>query len=195
MFRARRAEAGRADAGGTLHKLQHPDFPLRRFVVCDVCSTPLTGSAPKGRSKNYRPYHCPRCQGVSVRAEVLEAQFVELLESLRPRAEFMELFRAIVLDVWRARSTGVADVRRDLEKRLSDLQRRERSLDAAFVCERRIDGPTYESRRDEIREAIALARIALDEARIEEIDVEGLLRFAESILERAAALWTGADID
>ena len=68
-------------------------------------------------------------------------------------------------------------------------------LDAAFVFERRIDGSTYESRRDEIREEIALARLALDDARIEEIDVEGLLRFAESIMERASALWTGTDAD
>jgi hypothetical protein len=32
---------------------------------------------------------------------VIEAKFVDLLDSLRPRPEYLALFRAIVLDVWR----------------------------------------------------------------------------------------------
>jgi site-specific DNA recombinase len=174
------------------HKLDHPDFPLRRFVICDVCSTPLTGSAPRGRSRSYRYYHCRRCKGVNVRAEALEGQFVELVESLRPRPEFMALFRAIVLDVWRGRCEGAGQVRRELEARLAELQRRESVLDNAYLFERRIDDLTYEKKRDEIREGIALARLAVEDARVEEIDVEGLLRYAEFVMEQAATLWTDA---
>lgn len=133
-----------------------------------------------------------RCKGVNVRAEALEGQFVELLKSLRPRPEFMALFRTIVLDVWRRRCESAGQVRRDLETRLMELQRRESVLDNAFLFERRIDDSTYEKRRDEIREDIAVARLALDDARIDEIDVEGLVRCAEFVMERAAALWTDA---
>lgn len=53
----------------TAHDLNNPQFPLRRFVVCDLCTTPLTGSAPKGRSKWYSYYHCRKCKGVSARKE------------------------------------------------------------------------------------------------------------------------------
>jgi len=80
------ARAQRALGRGDLspHRLNNPDFPLRRFIICDACGTPLTGSAPRGRSKTYPYYHCRRCKGVSVRKEVLEAEFIALLESLRP---------------------------------------------------------------------------------------------------------------
>jgi site-specific DNA recombinase len=174
------------------HTLNHPDFPLRRFVICDACSTPLTGSAPRGRKKNYRYYHCRRCKGVSIRAEKLESQFVELLELLRPRAEFMGLFRAIVLDVWRARREDAGRIRRELESRLSGLQQRETVLDEAFLYERRIDSASYERQRDKVRENIALIRIELEEARIEEVDVEGILGYAEHVLNNGAQLWIDA---
>jgi hypothetical protein len=65
-------------------------------------------------------------------------------------------------------------------------------LDNAFLFERRIDDSTYEKGRDEIREEIGAARLTLEDARIEEIDVEGLLRYAEFVMEGAAALWTDA---
>ena len=46
-------------AGGgvalTPHLRNHPDFPLRRFVACVACGTPLTGSRSTGRSRRY-PY-------------------------------------------------------------------------------------------------------------------------------------------
>jgi hypothetical protein len=99
---------------------------------------------------------------VSIRAEALEGQFVELLQTLRLRPEFMNLFLAIVLEVWQGRCETASQARRELETRLSDLQRRERVLDEAFLYERRIDSSTCEARRDQVREEIGLAQIALE---------------------------------
>ena len=82
-------------------RLDDPDFPLRRFVRCESCNTPLTGSSPRGRRKNYSSYSCRKgCQGISVRKEALEGQFVRLLESLQPKPEYLNLFKAVVLDRW-----------------------------------------------------------------------------------------------
>lgn len=187
FYRVQSALGGRD--GASPHRLNNPEFPLRRFVICDACNTPLTGSAPKGRSKTYPYYHCRRCKGVSVRKEVLEARFVELLETLSPRPEFMRLFRAIVLDVWKNRSADASRLRSSLEARLTDLRGREALLEDAFLYEKRIDVVTYERQRDKMREDIALVRIELEDARLEEIDVEGLLAFAEHVLGNAARLW------
>ena len=77
----RRVQVVLAAPSATPHDLNNPEFPLRRFVACAVCATPLTGSAPKGRSKRYAYYHCRVCKGISVRKEQLEARFVALLEA------------------------------------------------------------------------------------------------------------------
>jgi hypothetical protein len=57
----------------------HPDFPLRSFVRCEVCGRPLTGSWSKGRNCHYAYYHCQRqCRAVNVSKATLERAFVEL---------------------------------------------------------------------------------------------------------------------
>ncbi len=177
------------------HRLNNPEFPLRRFVRCDRCSKPMTGSSPKGRTKRYAYYHCRQCKGVSIRREALEARFVEALDLLRPKVEFMGLFRAVVLDVWKKRVALAGTVRDDMEARLAGLRHREAQLDEAYVYEKRIDSGTYERQRDKLREDIALCRIELQDARVDEIDVEGLLGFAEHVLSAASRLWLEASAD
>ena len=50
--------------------------------------------------------------------------------------------------------------------------RRAASTNGLIVTVKQNDGQTYERRRDQTREEIALVRIELEDARIEEIDVE-----------------------
>ena len=45
--------------------------------------------------------------------------------------------------------------------------------DEAFLYKREIDRPTYERQRDKLREDIALVRIELEDAKLDEIDLEG----------------------
>ncbi len=104
----------------------------------------------------------------------------------------MSLFRAIVLDGWKRRRAEAGQAQTELEARVAHLQRREAMLEEAFLYEKRIDAKTYERQRDTMREDIALVRIELEDARLEEIDVEGLLGFAEHLLGNAARLWMEA---
>ena len=184
---------GRGNTGSRC--LKNPEFPLRRFVICDACGTPLTGSAPRGRSRTYAYYHCRKCKGLNVRREVLEQRFVDLLESLSPKPEFTALFRAIVVNAWKQREGTARTVREQLTRRIEELQRRENRLDEVFLYERGIDRETYERQRDRLREEIALARIEEEDARIEEIDVEALVDYSEQVLLSAARLWTDASFE
>ena len=78
----------------------HPDFPLRRFVLCHCCGRPLTGSWSRGRrGGRYAYYRCPSSGSgsVNVRREQLETLFVEVLEGLKPRPEVLKLFHEVTL--------------------------------------------------------------------------------------------------
>jgi site-specific DNA recombinase len=74
----------------------HPDFPLRGFVRCEVCGRPLTGSWSKGRAGAYYAYyHCqPRCRAANVSKVALEGEFVDLLADLQLSAGFMRLVKS-----------------------------------------------------------------------------------------------------
>jgi hypothetical protein len=74
---------------------------------------------------------------------------------------------------------GVVAQKRDRLDRVED----------AFLHERSIDRQTYERQRDQLREQLALAEMELSEATENQLDVEGLLAFAEHLLTNAARLW------
>jgi hypothetical protein len=78
------------------------------------------------------------------------------------------------------------------EARLAALRRKEAALEDAYVYKRRVDSITYERQRDKLREEIALCEIELEDARIDAIDIEGLLGFAEHLLANASRLWMEA---
>ena len=65
----------------------------------------------------------------------------------------------------------------------------------AFLYKHTVDQATHERQRDKLREDVALAKIELHEAELEELDVEGVLAFAEHLLTNAARLWMEASLD
>jgi hypothetical protein len=68
-------------------------------------------------------------------------------------------------------------------------------LEEAFIYQRSIDRTTYEKQRDRIREELALAELELHDARIDSLDVEGVLGFAEHMLGNAAHIWVDASLE
>ena len=98
-------------AGGrtalTPRRRSHPDFPLRHFFSCGACERPLTGSWSKGRNNAYAYYHCAqRCaKSRNIPKKLLETDFLKLVEQVQPKPEYLNLFRAIVIDVWERRQS------------------------------------------------------------------------------------------
>ena len=73
-------------------------------------------------------------------------------------------------------------------------QQRLDRIEDAFLHERSIDRQTYERQRDKLREQLSLAEMELSDAVLDDLDVEGVLGFAEHVLT-AAQLWAELGID
>ena len=175
----------------------NPDFPLRGFTTCIHCKKPLTGSWSQGKSQRYAYYHCPpaaHCRRTNIPRHELDQKFIALLDRLRPRPEFLTLFRAVVLDVWKTRRQDIAAQRSAAEKKLLDLKRRKDQLVEAFIYQRAIDQDTYKQQLDKLNEATALAEIDQHDHRTEELDIEAVLDFAERVSLNAARLWLEANL-
>jgi len=67
--------------------------------------------------------------------------------------------------------------------------------DEAFLYSEAIDLTTYGRQRDRLREELTLAKIDHHAEAVDELDVEGILAFAERILPRASDLWVQATLD
>ena len=173
-----------------------PDFPLRGYVRCEACGKPLTASWSKGRSDYYAYYHCrPGCRAVNIAKTKLEDLFVEELGRLQPTPGFMRLVKDRVLNAWR-------ELKGDAQQRIAEIERKQKTirerldrLDEAFLYERSIDIDTYDRHRDKLREELTLTQMDRHASELEEMDVEGILAFAERVLPSASNLWVQSSLN
>src|SRR6185437_7001623 len=116
----------------------NPEFPLRHFVRCGACDSPLTGSFTTGRGKKKYPYY--QCQndectaaGKNINRELLEGQFVEFLQRIQPNSDYLRLYRAILTDAWQKKQTEAYERLRAAESKVTDLRERKKKLHEALV--------------------------------------------------------------
>ena len=195
FFRAQGVLDGRVVVAGPRQR-SHPDFPLRGFVRCETCGRPLTGSWSKGRNGYYAYYHCQRqCRAVNVSKAALEGAFADELALLQPSAGYMRLVKDRILYAWEQQRAEAKDRTVEQDRRVKAVQQKLDRLDDAFLFAQSIDRTSYERQRDRLREELTLAQIDHHADATDELDVQGILAFAERILPRASDLWVQASLD
>ncbi len=98
-------------------------FPLKPFVRCAACGTPLTGGLAKSHTgKHYARYWCRTagCRAVGLSREELESLFVELLRGLSPTGETQAEFPKIAAQVWAA---GQSNAQLNMQKIQAELDK------------------------------------------------------------------------
>lgn len=196
FYRVQALLDGRVVSAGPRQR-NHPDFPLRGFVRCEACSRLLTGSWSRSRNGSlYAYYHCQgRCRTVNVAKAVLESAFIDVLTDYQPSAGFMRLVADQVLTQWRELRADARQQASESERQVKALQVKLDRLDDAYLFERAIDRDTYDRHRAKLHEAMTLAKIDSHADALHNLDVEGILAFAEAVLPSAAHLWTQAGLD
>src|SRR5207247_4835481 len=108
---------------------------------------------------------------------------------------YMRLVKDRILCVWEQRRAEANDRTVAQQRRVSAIQQKLDKLDEAFLYSEAIDVTTYGRQRDKLREELTLAKIDHHAEAVDELDVEGILAFAERILPRASDLWVQPSLD
>jgi hypothetical protein len=132
---------------------------------------------------------------VNVSKADLEGAFADELALLQPTVGFMRLVKDRMLHVWEQRRAEARDRTAEQEERVKVIQQRLDRLDEAFLFAQSIDATSYERQRDRLREELTLAQIDHHGEAVDELDVQGILAFAERVLLRASDLWVQAPLD
>ena len=103
----------------------------------------------------------------------------------------MRLLKESVLQIWKARKAAVREELTSAERAAKAIQDKLDRLDEAFLFERSIDIETYDRHAEKLREEHTLARIDRHSGQLDELDVEGILAFAERVLPRRGPLGAG----
>ena len=136
-------------------------FPLRGFILCEGCDTPLTACWSTGADRRHPYYLCPKrgCAhyGKSIRRAVIEGEFETLLRSVEPTPTLFKVARAMLARAW--------------DKRLANTKAQAKGLtDQLAAVEKQID-----QMLDRIVETKLPSVIAAFEERIRKLEAEKLL--------------------
>lgn len=173
------------------------DFPLRGFVTCADCGNPYTANWAKGRNRYYPYYLCMTkgCSsyGKSIQRDVLEGAFEELLQSLTPEPEVVELTHAMLRRLWDERNANQTAQLEEQKRQVIEIDRKsEQLLDRITqVSDERII-EKYENRLRELdlSKAVISERIGNSGQPLEDFD--STFRTALDFLENPQKLW-GSD--
>jgi DNA invertase Pin-like site-specific DNA recombinase len=184
---------GRRRVAAPARQQVRPEFPLRRFVRCPACQSPVRGYASRGRRGNQFLYYVCGHAACGFRVPVAEAHrlFVDLLTGMTPSAELLALFRRVVLEVWEANLRELGTESAALQKEVADLRGEKRAL--LEVMKRSCDNPTLlaelQQDFDRVEKRLTLATITRNEAEVEEFDAEAVVGYCTYFLRHVSELW------
>ncbi|PUB90898.1 MAG: recombinase [gamma proteobacterium symbiont of Ctena orbiculata] len=139
------------------------DFPLRGFITCGHCGTPLTACWSKGRHERYPYYLCPKkgCESYrkSIKREILEGEFEALLQKLSPTKGLFKLARTMFEELWEHRSNMQEARSKSLETELIKADRKiEQFLDRIVNADSTTVINAYEKRIQELEDSKIVIR-------------------------------------
>ncbi len=181
-------------------KNHNEDFPLRGYVACADCGTPLTACWSKG-THAYHPYYlCPKrgCEsyGKSIRRDKIEGEFETLLHALTPCENLFKVATAMFNELWDYRLSQTQAQAKAMGAQLIKIERQvnqllERILDASLPSVI----TAYENRiRTLEEEKLAIHERVADEGR-PKASFDKTLRTALDFLANPWNLWSSGTLE
>jgi len=174
----------------------HPDFPLRNFVMCPSCEVKFTGGWSTGRKgRKYAYYNC-RTRGCSfnIKREVLEVRFLEFLKEIQPKRELINLFQAIANDVWNQNKLDSMKLKRKLAAQIKSLKDRRNKVEELLI-NGTFDEQIYKRKSEELNHEILSNEISLQEYNNEIEEVGRYIEFCKYFLNNVSEIWLKGDIN
>ena len=182
----------------TPHNRNNPLFPLRQFITCPYCNQPLTASNSKGRhGKKYAYYHCYN-QNCTVNFRIpkdkLEENFAKYMKRIKPNKDMVELFKAIMKDVYTTETKAQAEAVRRLNSQIKEVQtNKSRLIDLYVAGKLQEDDYKLKSEEYNIKEQALKAEIIINE--LPNNDFENCLEYACNSINNIETLWQNSELD
>ena len=170
------------------------DFPLRGYVLCADCGTPLTACWSKGRTGRHPYYLCPKrgCDsyGKSIRRDRIEGDFDSLLQTVQPNEKLFTVAERMLRKWWDHLLANAGDRKKALAAQLAKVER-----DVDKVLERILDVSeprvlaAFEERVRKLEDEKAVIRERMEKGSRPASSYEETVRTALDFLANPWNLW------
>ena len=180
-------------SNSTAHTRVNPFFPLRGSVLCFDCGGKLTGSFSRSESGGtHAYYHCFRkdcpMRGKGISKDILEKEFTKMLSKVTPNSKWLKLFEASVKDYWQEKGNRYIQEVKDFESKIKTLEEKKKQIflmreDGSYTKEEFLE------RKGQIETEMLTLNISLNEAKLENLDIENVLVEATEFLKDLGSKW------
>ena len=176
------------------------DFPLRGFVTCGCCDRPLTSCWSKGRKTKYPYYLCSNkaCAeyGKSIKRDVMEAEFLEIIKSLKPSPKLFYMALEMFEGLWKERQTQSKEQSKTIKQQITLIDRKVgQFLERVIEADNPILLDTYESKIRDLQEERVILNEKVHMCGRPLANFEDTFRTAIEFLGNPQKLWDSNDID
>ncbi len=172
----------------------NPEFPLRGFVLCPVCKSPLTASRCKGKNKRIPYYWCWRNKCLNmIPKDSMENKFYEYLKNIQPYPEIMELLEYKLVNYWKDKNQNYKNRIKRAKTELTELKKMKDNL-VRNLAKGVIDGETYKKHVTLIQKDILIHEEICIKEKIIDYDLEAYLKFGKEFLTNISDIWKKSGI-
>jgi site-specific DNA recombinase len=175
------------------HITDHPDFPLRRFVVNEDTNKKLTGSWTKGRKERY-PYYRFGSKNTNYHKNQFETEFMEYVDKFGFDEAKLKRLRELVKE-------NLVKATMDDRKNIEKLKRQKVELTEkqSGIIKKNLDGVisdiVLKQQLAMIEKELFEIEATLSGLQDSEIDFEEALSFVEEYLKNPSKIWNEANVD
>ncbi len=189
FYEVQRVLSGKKPTAAPKRK-HNPALPLKCFVKCEVCGTPLTGGFAKGRTKKYARYWCRKknCRAVKLSKEQLESDFVAMLGRLRPDPDSVSAFPKIAAKIWAQKQGDNEKAAKKLAVRLGDQKKLKADLLKAKL-RGEVSHADYMEANAEYTAELSATEAEIKALSSDRATEDAFIRFAELQLMDIAGAW------
>ena len=103
---------------GNKYRKCNPKYPLRGILYCRN-GHKMTASSPKGRTKCYPKYHCPKCSGQHMNYDVneVDSKFLDYIKNIQLDRNIKEALKIAVI-------SNLNDTEKNNKKKINKLKKR-----------------------------------------------------------------------
>ncbi len=186
----------------------NPDFPLTRDVKCAICNLGLSGSKNRGNGGVYENYHCHnrkkddagivtwKCSmyGRSISRKKLHQDFIAWLQTVTPKQEFLDLFEAVVIDVWRNNASLLENTIKRQETEIQELKQRKMDY-VEMIRKGTISEDFGKEMIERVDNEIAVKQLTMRENTIDKLDIEAAVAYATNFISDLPRTWMDLEIE
>lgn len=179
------------------YKRNREEFPLRQWVRCPNCNSPLTASFSKGRNSRYAYYHCHKTDcniKFRIPKERLEDAFLEHLTGIRPEKSLVKLFREVVKDVYAKNTKEQRELLKQLETELTALTESKKKLNKKYL-EDKISEADYNLMNADFDNETTTKKADIASLEIPSESIDKYLDYCCFVLNNVKDLWKNAGLD